>query len=125
MGLQNIAPYVMVPGPHTNAFSFEFMLPAKTWDALPEETRVLIEAAAKLATLEALLDWTMQDVEAMEGIRASKAEIVAVDPSLIDAIREAGREWANERAAERSAKGDDWMKRVTEDRKSTRLNSSH
>ena len=114
MGLQNIAPYIMVPGPHTNAFSFEFMLPVATWDALPAETKVQIEAAAKLATLEALLDWTMQDVKAMETMRNSKAEIIAVDPSLVTAIREAGREWANERAAERASKGDNWMKRVSE-----------
>jgi len=114
MGLQNIAPYIMVPGAHTNAFAFEFMLPAATWDALPDETKVQIEAAAKLATLEALLDWTMQDIAAMEVMRNSRAEVIDVDPSLIAAIREAGREWALERAKEREGQGDDWMKRATE-----------
>lgn len=114
MGLQNAAPYIMVPGPHTNSFSFEFMLPVATWDPLPSELKELIEAAAKLSTLEILLDWTMKDVEAMKTIRTGKAEIIEVDPSLVSDIREAGRAWANERVAARLATGDQWMKRVSD-----------
>jgi spermidine synthase len=50
----------------------------------------------------------------MEVMRNSRAEVIDVDPSLIAAIREAGREWALERAKEREGQGDDWMKRATE-----------
>jgi TRAP-type mannitol/chloroaromatic compound transport system substrate-binding protein len=114
MGLQNAAPYIMVPGAHTNAFSFEFMLPIATWDPLPANMKQAIEAAAKLSTLEILLDWTMQDIEAMKKIRAGKAKVIEVDASLIKDIREAGRDWANQKAAERAKAGDNWMKRVTD-----------
>jgi len=114
MGLQNAAPYIMVPGPHTNAFAFEFMVPIATWDPLPNDVKELVEAAAKLSTLEILMDWTMKDVEAMKKIRTGKAQIIEVDPSLTKDIREAGREWAKERAKERTAKGDPWMQRVSD-----------
>jgi TRAP-type mannitol/chloroaromatic compound transport system substrate-binding protein len=90
------------------------MLPVATWDPLPAEIKQAVEAAAKLSTLEILLDWTMQDIEAMKKIRAGKAKVIEVDPSLIKDIREAGREWANQKAAERTKAGDNWMKRVTD-----------
>jgi len=112
MGLQNAAPYIMIPGAHTNAFSFEFMLPITTWDPLPADVKQAIEAAAKLSTLEILLDWTVKDIAAMTKIRSGKAQIVQVDPSLIKDIREAGRDWANQKVAERSKNNDNWTKRV-------------
>jgi TRAP-type mannitol/chloroaromatic compound transport system substrate-binding protein len=114
MGLQNAAPYIMVPGPHTNAFAFEFIVPMAKWDALPDDVKKQVEAAAKIATLETLLAWTLEDMEAMKKIRAGKAQIVEVDPSLFKAIREAGRQWAMKRVAEQDAKGNPWMKRITD-----------
>jgi TRAP-type mannitol/chloroaromatic compound transport system substrate-binding protein len=113
-GLQNAAPYIMVPGVHTNAFLFEFIMPAAKWDALPDDVKKAVEAAAKLSTLETLLAWTMEDIEAMKKIRTGKVQIVELDPSLVKAIREAGREWAKKRAAEQEAKGNPWMKRVAD-----------
>jgi len=114
MGLQNAAPYIVVPGPHTNAFAFEFIMPMAKWDALPDDIKKLVEAAAKLATLETLLAWTMEDVAALKKMRESKAQIIEVDQSLFKDIREAGRAWAMKRVAEQDAKGNPWMKRITE-----------
>ena len=113
-GLQNAAPYIIMPGPHTNAFMFEFIVPAAKWDALPAELKTQIEAAAKLSTLDTLLAWTTDDIEAMKKIRTGKTQIVQSDPSLITDIREAGREWAKKRIAEQEAKGNPWMKRVAD-----------
>ncbi len=113
-GLQNAAPYIIVPGPHTNAFMFEFIVPIAKWDPLPEELKLQIQNAAKVATLDTLISWTMDDVEAMKKIRTGKAEVIQCDPSLIKDIREAGREWAKKRTAEQEAKGNPWMKRISD-----------
>jgi TRAP-type mannitol/chloroaromatic compound transport system substrate-binding protein len=113
-GLQNAAPYIIVPGPHANAFMFELIVPTAKWDAVPDDLKAQINAAAKLATLDTLIAWTMADIEAMKAIKAGKAQIIACDPSLIKDVREAGRSWAMKRVAEQEAKGNPWMKRVTE-----------
>lgn len=113
-GLHNAAPYIIIPGPHTNAFTFEFIVPVAKWDALPDDVKQQVEAAAKLSSVETLLSWTMDDMEAMKQMRSGKAQVVEVDPSLIKDIREAGRDWAKKRAAEQEAKGNPWMKRVME-----------
>jgi TRAP-type mannitol/chloroaromatic compound transport system substrate-binding protein len=113
-GLHNAAPYIIVPGAHANNFAFEFIVPTKTWDALPADLKVQIEAAGQLATLDCLIAWTLEDMEAMKAIRKGKAQIVEADPSLIKDIREAGRAWATKRAAEQEAKGNLWMKKVME-----------
>lgn len=113
-GLHNAAPYVIMPGPHTNAFMFELIVPVAKWDALPDDLKVQIKAAAKLATLDTLLMWTTDDIAALKKMRESKVEFVQADPSLITDIREAGREWANKRIAEQEAKGNPWMKRVSD-----------
>ncbi len=113
-GLHNAAPYIIVPGAHANNFTFEFIVPVAKWDALPADLKVQIEAAGQLATLDTLIAWTLEDMEAMKAIRKSKAQIVEADPSLVTDIREAGRKWAQKRAAEQEAKGNTWMKRVME-----------
>lgn len=113
-GLHNAAPYIITPGPHTNAFMFEFIMPAAKWDALPDDIKKQIHVAARAATLDTLITWTMDDIEAVKKMRESKAKIINSDPSLITDIREAGREWAKKRTAEQEAKGNPWMKRVSE-----------
>jgi TRAP-type mannitol/chloroaromatic compound transport system substrate-binding protein len=113
-GLHNAAPYIIVPGPHTNAFTFEFIMPIAKWDALPNDLKAQVKAAAKLATLDTLLSWTIDDIEAVKKMRTGKAQIINCDPSLIKDIREAGRDWAKKRTAEQEAKGNPWMKRISE-----------
>ncbi|KZD05342.1 TRAP transporter substrate-binding protein DctP [Oceanibaculum pacificum] len=113
-GLQNAAPYIVLPGPHTNAFSFELLMPIAKWDAIPDDLKIQIEAAAKLSTFETLFAWTVEDMKAMEVIRTGKAELIQPDPSLVSDIREAGRAWAMKRAEEQTAKGNPWMKRISD-----------
>ena len=114
VGLQNAAPYIIVPGAHTNAFAFELMMPIARWDAVPDPVKEQIKAAARLSTVETLLAWTMEDLEGMKKFRESRAEIIQADPSLVTAVRESGREWAKKRVAEQEAKGNPWMKRVND-----------
>ncbi len=114
VGLQNAAPYITVPGPHTNGFMFEFLLPVRRWDALPDEQKRLIEAAARLATIEGLQAWVVEDMDAMRRIRTGRARVVQAEPALINAVREAGRDWAQKRVAEQDARNNPWMRRISE-----------
>jgi TRAP-type mannitol/chloroaromatic compound transport system substrate-binding protein len=113
-GLHNAAPYVITPGAHTPSWAFELVMPAARWDALDEETQNMIEAAAKLSTLETLHAWRAADIIAMEQIYNSTAEVVTLDDSMLIAIREAGRAWAYAEAERLEAEGDTWMRRVAD-----------
>lgn len=114
MGFQNAAPYIIMPGPHTNCFLFELIMPVAKWDALPDDVKYMIETAALASTPETLFAWTIEDLKAMKEMRKSKAEIITPDPSLAVDLREAGRKWAYKKAEEQTAKGDPWMKKVTD-----------
>ena len=113
-GLQDIAEFINIPGAHVNAWFFEVVVPTERWDALPAETQQQLEAAAKLATFDSYLNWGSADLAAMEGLRAGNNEIVELDPALVQAIRDAGRDWAERQSAEREAAGDPWMRRLTD-----------
>lgn len=109
-GLDEVAPYAIVPGIHQPTFAFEFFLPADVWDALPEDIQGQIEAAAKLTTYEAYQAWTARDIEAMEQLNASEnVEVVHLSQEFLDGWREAGQKWAEEKA-----EGNEWMQRISE-----------
>lgn len=113
MGLEAAAPYVILPGVHAPAATVELVFRASVWDGLDPAIRARIEIAARATVLECLQRWELADLAAMQAIRDSSIEIVEMDPSLVEAIREAGRDWAEAQAAERLAAGDDWMQRVS------------
>jgi TRAP-type mannitol/chloroaromatic compound transport system substrate-binding protein len=113
-GLHNAAPFITLPGTHLNAFTFELIMPARRWDPLPDDAKRLVEAAAKLATIECLMSLVVADMDAMRRIRQSRVQIVAAEPSLITAIHKAGRDWAMKRVAEQDARNNQWMRRITE-----------
>ena len=113
-GLHNAAPYIVTPGAQTNAFLFELMVPAEKWDALSDDLKTKIEAAAKLSTFETLLAWTTADIEAMKQLEAAGAQFVELPQAVRDAIREAGRDWAYKKADEQDAAGNPWMRRIAD-----------
>jgi TRAP-type mannitol/chloroaromatic compound transport system substrate-binding protein len=114
-GFEQAAPYTIVPGVHVNAFAFEVVMKPETWDALPDDIKAALEAAAQMTTIQSYLAWTKADLEAVARIEAAgKPEVVRLSDELIDQITVASRDWAMKRAEEEAAKGDDWMRRVTE-----------
>jgi len=114
MGLENAAPYMIVPGIHAPAAVLELAIRAEVWDQLDPKIQKKIEIAARETVLECLTEWNVADLKAMEQIRERGVEIIEMDPSLISSIRQAGRDWAEAQAQARAADGDDWMHRVTE-----------
>ncbi len=113
-GLHNAAPYIVMPGAQTNAFMFELLVPAETWDALSDEMKQKVEAAAKLSTMETLLTWTTNDLEAMAALEEAGAQFVELPTEVRDAIREAGRDWAYKKAEEQDEAGNPWMRRIAD-----------
>jgi TRAP-type mannitol/chloroaromatic compound transport system substrate-binding protein len=109
LGLHEIAPYAIMPGIHQPVFAFDFVMRAEEWDALPDEIKTQIEAAAKLTTFEAFHRWVVQDLEALEKLRASDIEFITVDDEYLEAWRQAGRDWA-----ERHAEDNEWVRRIAD-----------
>ncbi|KPQ19946.1 MAG: fructose-bisphosphate aldolase, class I [Rhodobacteraceae bacterium HLUCCA24] len=83
-------------------------------DALPEDLQQIVTDAAKLAVFDSFLISGMLDLEAMDELRASNAEIVPLSDEVVDAITDAGRAWAATKVEEMSAGGDEWMARISE-----------
>lgn len=108
VGLHEIAPHIIMPGIHQPSFIFDFVIKAEKWDALPNEIKRKLEAAAKVTTLESYHEYVIADLEAMERWKAMGREITVLDQSYIDAWIKGGREWAKKHADA----GDQWMKRV-------------
>ena len=68
---------------------------------------------ASLTMIQAHQKISAADMDAIEKMRAGKNEFVTLDPSLVSAIRKAGRDWAAKTAAEQTAKGNPWMERIS------------
>lgn len=113
-GLQNAAQYIIYPGVHFPSGINEFIVRKETWDALPEDLQDTVRAAAKLAVFESYLQSGIADIEAMDELRESSAEIQPLPPEVIAAITEAGRPWARAKSEEQAADGNEWMKRIGE-----------
>ena len=84
------------------------------WDGLRPDLKEKLIAAGNLTMMQAHLKICVADIDAIEKMRAGKNEFVTLDPSLVSAIRKAGRDWAVKTAAEQKAKGNPWMERFAE-----------
>jgi TRAP-type mannitol/chloroaromatic compound transport system substrate-binding protein len=113
-GLETAADYIMMPGTHYPAGINEFIVRAEAWDALPEDLQQIVTDAAKLAVFDSFLISGMLDLQAMDELRASNAEIVPLSDEVVDAITDAGRAWAATKVEEMSAGGDEWMAKISE-----------
>lgn len=111
-GFHNVAKYVVVPGIHQPTFMWELVVKQDTWDKLPADLKPLLEAAAKLTTLESTLHFGEEDVKAMQAYRKAGNEIIKLDPKFVDEMRQAGQSWARAQAADQKAKGKDRMQKI-------------
>ena len=114
VGLQNAAPYIIGPAPHSNAFMFELMVRAEVWDALPEDVQAKVEAAARLVTFDGYLSWVADDVKAIARLNESGTPILRMTSELNEAVKQAGYDWAYKKAAEEEEKGNSYMRRIAD-----------
>ena len=111
-GFHEVAPYMIMPGVHQPSFLWEVFVKQETWDALPDDLKALVSAAAKLTTYESFTHFGDKDIRAMEEFRKTKVEIVSMLPAESEKIREAGRDWARAKATELAESGNDRMQKV-------------
>ncbi len=115
MSFYDIAKYVIQPGFHWIGGLAHFSVKKGVWDGLPEKARKDIMMASRLANFDSYMMWHWADLPAKKKIKArSKNVFLRMDKSLMDAMAKAAREWAYEKAAERSKKGDHWLKQVAD-----------
>lgn len=111
-GFHRIAQYIVVPGVHANSFPWEVVVKAETWDALPDDRKAQLEAAAELTTFQSYLKFGAEDIEAMQAFKSGNNEIIQLDSECVRQIEEAGREWITTEADKKAVEGNDWAKRI-------------
>lgn len=111
-GFHEVAPYMILPGVHQPSFLWEVFVKQETWDALPDDLKTQITAAAKLTTYESFTHFGDSDVKAMADYRKSKVEIIQLAEVEAEKIREAGRDWAKAEAKKMADAGDPRMQEV-------------
>ncbi len=110
-GFQKIAPYIVAPGLHQASGGHECMFNADIWEQISEQDRELIFRAGKLTMMETYLAYAKDDIAAYDQI-SSEAEMIRVDDSLVEKVKEVSAEWADEQAS-----GNEWFARAYESQK--------
>ncbi len=114
LGFHKIAKYIMVPGLHSPTHANEAVFRFDDWKKLPKAIQIQLTAAAELAGHRSHISLGLNDLGAMEKLRAGRNEWVEIDKSLQDKIQELGRSWSKEQAKKQTAKGNPWMAKVSE-----------
>lgn len=115
-GLHETAQYIIYPGIHAPAWTFELMIDQDAWDSLPPKYQRSIEIAARLTTYDAMYRTIMADMEAVRKINARVAEgkntLIELSPEFQEKSREAVRAWGTRVSAEAAAAGNEWPQKV-------------
>lgn len=112
-GYHEIAKYVIYPGIHAPAWAFEGLIKLDTWEKLPPDIQVAMEAAARIVTHESMLNIINADLDAVAKLTgAGKNEIIRLSDEFQAEARRAARAWATEAAAKAKAAGNPWPERV-------------
>ncbi|MEP9348363.1 TRAP transporter substrate-binding protein DctP [Xanthobacter sp. KR7-225] len=111
-GLQNIAKYVMVPGIHQPTYVYEFMVKTETWDKLPADLKEKLVLAGQLTMIEGLMKLSVDDIDTIAKMKAEgKNVFLSPEPSLVEAVKKYGREWAMKTAKKQADSGNTWMEK--------------
>ena len=112
MGLHKIAKYIVIPGIHQPAFAQEIVMRAKDHDKLSRTDQVRLAMAARLSGFDTDIYQGIEDLKAMEKLRAGRNTWVILDPSMRDKVTEMARKWTAEQAKKQAAKGNMWTQKV-------------
>jgi TRAP-type mannitol/chloroaromatic compound transport system substrate-binding protein len=112
LGYHEVAEYIIYPGIHAGAWAFEAVTKLETWEKVPEDIRVQMQAAARLTTHESLLRFINDDMKAMETYGKGKNKFIRLSPEFIKASEDASRKWAEEAAAAAKAEGNAWPEQI-------------
>lgn len=114
-GFHEAAKYIIVPGVHQPTFLWEVVLKQETWDALPDDLKPLLEKAAELTTMQALIHFYGEDVVAMDAYRQGANEVITLSPEFIKQLSEAGIDWITKTAEAQKSEGKPEMAEILAD----------
>jgi TRAP-type mannitol/chloroaromatic compound transport system substrate-binding protein len=92
LGLWETAKYLHLPGVHQPASQLELIINKKSYEALPADLKVLLDAAVWKSRLREWLWMESENVKAMDFYKEKGIEIVQVDPETIKTMMK----WAND-----------------------------
>jgi len=113
-GLFGIAKYVVAPGYHWPGGLLHYSVKKEVWDGMPKSLQAKVMTASKLANFDSYIQWHWADLDAMQKIVKKDNVWTFLDQKTLDAISQATKDWAYEKATEMSKKGDHWMKNVAD-----------
>lgn len=112
-GYHEIARYVIYPGIHAPAWAFEGLIKLDSWQKLPADVQVAMEAAARIVTHESMLKIINADLDAVAKLLGGgRNEIIRLSDEFQAQAREGARAWAMEAAAKAKAAGNPWPEKV-------------
>jgi TRAP-type mannitol/chloroaromatic compound transport system substrate-binding protein len=109
LGFHKVAKYIILPGVHQPGAIQECVFDKALWDGFDEVTKAQIEAAARETTFRSWIAINVLDVEALEKLKGEGVEIIRVDPSYLEGVAKATKEWEDKYMAEGG-----WFKKVVE-----------
>lgn len=112
LGFHEVARYIIMPGIHAGAWTFELVMKKDRWDALPADVRTKIELACRLTTYDSMNTIILKDFAALEELKKGKNEFIVLDDTFKAKAREAARKWAADAAAKAKAEGNLWPEKV-------------
>lgn len=114
-GFHKIAKYVVVPGLHQPASTWEVAFSKATWNSLSPSDQALIEATAKLTTYETWTRLGHADASAFQEFIKNGNTIVELDDSVKAEVARISTAWS-----EKQAEQNPWFKRIYESQKAFR-----
>jgi TRAP-type mannitol/chloroaromatic compound transport system substrate-binding protein len=112
MGFQDVAKYCIRPGFHQPSTTVVLNVNQSSWDALPDDLKLVVEAACNENIVRFFTDQRIRNIDALEEIMAAGVEIVYLSD---DAIATLG-DWTEEYLTKKSAE-DEWVKKVVDSQK--------
>ena len=115
-GYHETAEYIIYPGIHAPAWTFELMIDEDAWADLPDEYKRAMQVAARLVTYDSMYRTINDDIGAVQKINERAAEgkntLVELTPEFQQQAREAARAWATRVSSEAAENGNEWPQKV-------------
>ncbi|MCE8009403.1 hypothetical protein [Aestuariivita sp.] len=115
-GYHETAEYIIYPGIHAPAWTFELMIDQDKWAELPDAHKRAMEVAARLVTYDSMFRTINEDIGAVLEINQRAADgkntLLELSPEFQAEARVAARAWATRVAGEAAADGNAWPEKV-------------
>lgn len=100
LGLYRAAKYYYYPGWHEPGTALELIINKKAWEGLPDDLKLMIETAARAASLWMFSEFEAQNLKALETLkRKYHVEVLEFPPDVLAQLRTLARETLDEEAA--------------------------